>query len=84
MPLLKTLITEEYMELVIGSPENEDSMAVGVIEGVDAEEPHIYMRVMVETSVGDPVGDVQLAALKAARELIGAEITRLTKLQQAR
>lgn len=88
MPLLKTAIGNGTVELVIGVPETEDTVGVGVVDGVvdgvDPGEPHVYLKVGVESEEGDALGDVQLKALKAARELIGAEISRITQLQQGR
>ena len=83
MSLLKTSVTDGFVEIVIGEPETEES-SIGAIDGVDPDEGHVYLKVEMKHREGDPIGDIRLVALQQARELIAAEITRLTKEQQAR
>lgn len=83
MPLLKTIISEGSVDLVMGTAEGDDTLSVGMIDGVDPAQDHVYMKVASQADEGDRLGDVQLEALKVARAIIGAEITRLTQLQNA-
>lgn len=83
MSLLKTSVTDGFVEIIIGEAETEES-SIGAIDGVDPDAGHVYLKVEMKHREGDPIGDIRLGALKQARDIIGTEITRLTKEQQAR